>query len=93
MTEFDDCDDYTPFDAIESKICEKLWEINDEVAKLHSLVESFYKLGIPVQEQPTLEREINKMFGSFQLYSIHDISEASLAAATAAKAAAKSAAG
>lgn len=87
MTEFYDCDDYTPYDAIEAKIYEKLWEINAEVAKLHSLVESFTKLGIPVSERRALEWEIRMVFGERGTFCIHDICDASRAAKVAAKSA------
>lgn len=90
MTADPEADDCTPFDAIEAKINQKLWDISDEFQKLNDLVDQFLALGIPAAGHRNLEDEIRKVFGKRSEFSTLDITLAAYAAAKAAKAATES---
>lgn len=87
MTDFDEDD--TDLDAIEARIHDTLWDIDEAFQTLNNLVDRFQKLGIPATERRNLECEIRKVFGDRRDVTL-GVSQAAYAAGKAAKTAAKS---
>lgn len=82
-------EDDTELDAIEARIHDTLWDIDEAFRTLNSLVHRFQKLGIPATERRDLECEIRKVVADRRDLTL-GISQAAYAAGKAAKTAAKS---
>lgn len=63
MTDLTKDEEYTELDAIEARIHDTRWDINEAFQTLNSLVDRLQELGIPATERRNLECEIRKVLG------------------------------